>query len=220
MPEPVLAQTSQSLHSIRQAAGRYARKRAKYLLPKAKITVKIAHLDPRLRFEQCARPLQPSTPSGSSRLGHTVIDLRCTGPHPWQLYVPVTVIAEMSVLVAAHPLQRGDHIKKGMLTYAERNLAQLPYGYFVHPKTVIGRVLSRNLLSGAVVTPAALHSPLLVQRGQVVTLSAGTSAFTVTTQGVALQGGSLGALVRVRNTRSNQVVQGKVIGSGRVRING
>lgn len=211
----------QSIISIRKAAAHYALMRAKHLLPAAKLTAHADHLDPHLQLSRCDHPLQISVPAGSSKLGHTVINVRCTGNHrAWQLYVPVTVSAQMSVLVAARPLDHGVHIKADMLSHAIRNVAQLPYGYFSHARTIIGQVLSRNLVPGAVITPAVLHSPLLVQRGQVVTLSAGTAAFSVTTQGVALQGGAHGALVRVRNNRSHRVVQGIVTGSGQVRITG
>lgn len=219
-PSPSMAQQFQTLDSIRKAAADYALAAAKQTLPSARLQVRAATLDTRLRLPRCDHPLKSSAPSGSRQVGHTVVAVRCSGPHAWKLYVPVEVKARIKVLVAAQPLMRGAQVDAGMLSTAERDVAQLPYGYFRRRSAVLGQVLRRNLAPGEALTPGVLRPPLLVRRGQVVTLTAGAQGFSVSTQGVALQDGARGALVRVRNSRSKRVVQGVVTGSGQVRVQG
>lgn len=220
IPGMSAAQQFQSLASIRKAAADYALGAARQAMPSARLKVNAAALDARLRLPSCDRPLSPSAPSGSRHVGHTVVSVRCSGTHPWKLYVPVEVTARLDVLVAAQPLTRGAQLDAGMLSKAERDVARLPYGYFTRRKAVLGEVLRRNLSAGDVLTPGVMHPPLLVRRGQVVTLTAGAQGFSVSTQGVALQDGARGALVRVRNSRSKRVVQGVVTGSGQVAVQG
>lgn len=222
LPSPAMAQAQefQPLASIRKAAMDYALAAAKRAMPDARLAVRAASLDSRLRLTLCRHPLQSSAPSSGREVGNTVVSVRCAGPRPWKLYVPVEVEARLQVLVAAQPLERGVQVKAGMLSRAERDVAQLPYGYFTNQRPVLGQVLQRNLSPGKVLTPGMLSPPLLVRRGQVVTLAAGADGFSVTTQGVALQDGARGALVRVRNSRSKRVVQGVVTGSGQVQVPG
>jgi flagellar basal body P-ring formation protein FlgA len=219
-PSTTFAEQFQTLASIRKIAADYARGEARQAMPAARLEVRSATLDSRLRLPLCQRPLMPSMPSGSSKVGHTVVSVRCIGAHSWKLYVPVDVKARLKVLIAAQPLERGAQVSGAMLSMAERNVARLPYGYFTHRNAVLGQVLRRNLSAGEVLTPGMLHPPLLVRRGQVVTLTAGAEGFSVSTQGVALQSGERGALVRVRNSRSKRVVQGVVTGSGQVSVQG
>lgn len=217
---PAAAVDFESPATIRQAVAGYALAAAKHTLPGARLSVRAASLDARLRLPVCGQPLQISASSANRRVGNTVVSVRCPGPHPWKLYVPVKVSARLSVLVAAQPLVRGAQITAAMLSRAERDVARLPYGYFTRSSAVIGQVLKRNLEVGAPLTPGVLRAPWLVRRGQVVTLTAGAEGFSVTTQGVALQDGARGSLVRVRNSRSKRVVQGVVTGSGKVRVDG
>lgn len=220
LPAPAQAQAFQSLPSIRKAAAGFALARARVAMPSAHLRVHAVRLDSRLRLARCALPLQTSASSGSRRAANVLVIVRCPGPHPWKLYVPVTIRARLRVLVAAQSLSRGMQVQAGMLGRADRDVSKLPYGYFVRAGKVEGQVLRRNVAPGTVLTPEMLRPPLLVRRGQIVTISAGSGGFSVTTQGVALQSGARGALVRVRNTRSNRVLQGVVTASGQVHIGG
>ena len=57
-----------------------------------------------------------------------------------------------------------------------------------------------------------------VRRGAPVTLYAGTTAFRVTTAGVALADAPLGAWVRVRNAATGRELEGKVVGEAQVML--
>ena len=60
---------------------------------------------------------------------------------------------------------------------------------------------------------------VLVRRGQIVTLVAGGGPVEIRTTGKALADGAAGERVRVRNERSNRIVEGVVAEDGTVRVN-
>ncbi len=208
----------ESLAAIRQAAGRFAISRLESVLPDAKPSVKVGQLDTRLKLAACGQKLRLSAPAGSANVGNTVVAVVCPGPVAWKLYVPVRVAARQRVVIAARSLKRGVHLGRADLSMASRNLARLSYGYYTRPDEVIGQVLTRNLIQGRVITPTSLRPPLLVKRGQVVTIKVQEGELSVTAQGEALQNGAQGSLVRVRNVESKRIVQGIVIGFGVVEV--
>ncbi|APZ43033.1 flagellar basal body P-ring formation chaperone FlgA [Acidihalobacter ferrooxydans] len=223
LPQPMLtAQAARSIESpeaLRQAAVDYALGQAKRRLPEARLSAKAAPLDSRLRMTACKTPLKTQSAAGAARVGNTVVAVQCMSPR-WKLYVPVRVDAYIEVVVAARPLLRGTHVAGGQLTHAERNAASLPYGYFTQASEVVGQVLTRNLAPGAVLTPQGLRPPMLVKRGQIVSVTAGSGGLSVSTHGEALQNGARGALIRVRNLQSNRIVQGRVTSVGTVHVGG
>ena len=67
--------------------------------------------------------------------------------------------------------------------------------------------------------PSPSHrAPALIKRGTPVTISAGTPAFQVLAEGIALADGALGAMVRVRNLGTGKEVAGTVVGAGQVAL--
>lgn len=61
-----------------------------------------------------------------------------------------------------------------------------------------------------------LSSPVLVKRGDAVTMVARRDGIEVSMAGEAMDAGGKGAMVRVRNVASGQVVRMRVSGSGTV----
>ncbi|MEY4377650.1 MAG: Chaperone for flagella basal body P-ring formation [Pseudomonadota bacterium] len=62
------------------------------------------------------------------------------------------------------------------------------------------------------------RQPPAVRRNAPVTLTAGTPAFRVVTDGIALADGAMGAWVRVRNSTSGRELEGRVTGEGEVSL--
>jgi len=76
---------------------------------------------------------------------------------------------------------------------------------------LLGRSTLRHALpAGAVLHTDDLLADFLVRQGQRVTLVASLGGVRVRAQGVALQAGRYGALIRVQNPSSSKVVQGTV----------
>ncbi|WP_052064575.1 flagellar basal body P-ring formation chaperone FlgA [Acidihalobacter prosperus] len=205
---------------ILAAAKSYALAEAKLSLTGAKIQVSASPIDSRLTLPACVQGLNAFKPSGGRMIGNAVVGIRCDGPHPWTLYVPVRISARLAVVVATRPLSRGAQLSASELGLAEHDLSGLAYGYLTAKSQAVGRMLTRSVSAGQVVQPGMLAQPLLVHRGQTVTIVSAAAGIEVTSQGVALASGSRGQLVKVRNSESQRIVQGVVSGPGRIRIDG
>ncbi|AOU98441.1 flagella basal body P-ring formation protein FlgA [Acidihalobacter yilgarnensis] len=205
---------------ILDAAESFALAEAKQGLPRAKLHISASPLDARLALPACTQGLNAFKPSGGRVIGNAVIGVRCAGPHPWTLYVPVQVSARLAVVVAVRPLVRGTQLMASELALADRDLSNLAYGYLTGKTQAVGQVLTRDVMAGQVVLPAMLSPPILVRRGQMVTVMSGGSGIEVTTEGVALASGSRGQAIKVRNSHSQRIIEGVVSGPGKVTVGG
>lgn len=181
-------------------------------------TVEVGPLDPRLRVPECGAPLDTFFPAGSQAAGNTTVGVRCRGPHPWLLYIPVTVRVMADVVVAARPLPMNTVISGTDVKVARRDLSRLTAGYFTRADEVAGKVVNRPVSLGTALTPLVLAAQTLVKRGQEVTILAKTGTMEVRMTGRALSDGAAGDTVRVRNLSSKRIVEGTVTAAGVVQV--
>ncbi|HZT50560.1 MAG TPA: flagellar basal body P-ring formation chaperone FlgA [Stellaceae bacterium] len=81
---------------------------------------------------------------------------------------------------------------------------------------LLGRTPRRQLSAGTPVRLADVQRPILVHKGDLVTMVLDTGTMQLTAQGKALDDGARDALVRVANTKSSRVVDAAVTGPGTV----
>lgn len=208
------ADGTQPLDSLQHAAEAFVR--AHVAPAGGRVVVRAATLDPRLRLAACTAPLQAELPGDRIAGTRASVAVHCPGPSAWRLFVPVEVHVYREVLVGTRALARGETVAAADVRAEERDVAQLGYGYLTDPAALAGRQLLRPLRAGAVLSPVALAAPTLVRRGDQVTLLAGAGALAVRSSGTALENGSEGAQVRVRNAGSGRIVQGVVQAAGTV----
>ncbi|WP_161966024.1 flagellar basal body P-ring formation chaperone FlgA [Steroidobacter cummioxidans] len=206
----------QSLDSIQAAAEQFVRSSLPEKSPKHFITA--GNLDPRLRLDQCASPLEAFSQGTGLNTGRMTIGVRCPSAAPWTIYVPVTVEAEVSVLVLRRPLARRSRVE---LADVEPQVRRMPgrASIFVNDvATLQGHRLKRSLPVGTALTVDMLQPDVLVRRGQQVTLIAANGSVQIRAQGQALTEGAVDERVRVQNVSSLKVVEGVVESDGVVRV--
>ena len=210
------AQDIQPLDSIRDVARDHV---VETMLPAGQRNdVTIGRLDPRLRLRRCDAPLEAFRNHSGRQGARSTIGVRCTGSTPWTIYVSARIDSYMDVYVLNRSLARGERIQESDLDLVETNVGNLAHGYITDPTRAVGMEVRRAARGGEVLTPALLAPPELVRRGETVTVLASTGAAEITMQGEALDSGAKGDRIRVRNARSQRVVEGEIIGSNRVRI--
>ena len=180
--------------------------------------VVMGRLDPRLRLAACGGKLEAFQPPGAQVMGNTTAGVRCPTPAGWTLYVSARVMVLGHVLVTTQPLARGEVLTEHHVRLVERDLASLPRGYFDAPQPVLGQQTKRHLAADTVLNPLMIESPLLVRRGEQVTLITGNHGFSVRSQGQALANGSSGEVIRIRSNGSKRIVEGRVHGPGVVKM--
>ncbi len=180
--------------------------------------IRLGQLDPRLRLKACHVPLESFTPPGSRMLGNTTVGVRCPETGGWSIYVSARIDVFGPVLVARQPLVRGTVAQASDFERVERNLANLPYGYYTDPEAVIGMIAKRPISIAAVVTPQMLQAPKLVRRGDRVVVIAESGSLKIRSSGKALGDGKSGDLIRVEAAGSRRIVDGIVVSRGVVKV--
>ncbi len=180
--------------------------------------VKLDQLDPRLKVKACRAPLDAFLPPGGRVMGNTTVGVRCPDQGGWSIYVPARIDVFGPVLVARQPLARGTRIEAADLELVERNLSNLPYGYYTDPQSVTGQLAKRTIAMSTVLTPPMLQEPNLVKRGERVTVIAESGALKIRTSGKALSDAKSGELVRVRTEGSQRIVDGTVVSPGVIKV--
>lgn len=201
---------------IRLAAERYVAS----LAPAGTIVHATAgHLDERLTLAPCAGELTPFLSAGAAVKARTTVGVRCPGQGGWSIYVPVTVESEAPLVVAKRSLSRGEVPSPADLDLVSRRVAGFPTQYLSRASDIAGRRLRRPVAAGEPIADDALAAPILVERGQRVTVMASIAGIAVRANAVALAAGGFGDRVRVRNVASGKVIEGSIQADGTVATN-
>jgi flagella basal body P-ring formation protein FlgA len=122
------------------------------------------------------------------------------------------------VPVLTRHVRRGEILRARDVALRAIDQSQVPANAITQRDEVVGQAARRTLPSGTPVRDGDLEAPTLVRRGALVTMEISTRVMRLTARGKALDNGTLGETVRIRNIQSKRVVQGTVVGLDRVRI--
>ena len=168
----------------------------------------IGPLQPHLQLQRCAGPVKPVIGSARHMQDRVTVELRCAGPSPWHLYVPVRVIGTTPVAIAAHAIVVGSVLTAADFKVEQHDMSELPLGYFDDPAVAVGLTAARPISGGAIITNQQLVASKAVQRGQAVTLLADAGGMSVRMAGRAMSDGLVNQRVKVQNLSSGKIVEG------------
>jgi flagellar basal body P-ring formation protein FlgA len=184
---------------------------------RARVSVEVGKLDPRLRLAPCRR-IEPQLPSHGSLWGRTRVGLRCVdGERPWQVWLPVEVKVLAPALVPVRALAAGTVLAAGDLKTAEVDWAAESQVPMSRAEDLIGRTLGRALQPGQAVRTGDLRQRQWFAAGDTVQVRARGDGFVVGGEGQALGHGVEGQSVRVR-TESGRVLTGLPVGERQVEV--
>lgn len=125
---------------------------------------------------------------------------------------PVTgrLIPVTSVPVLKAQLQKGALITAEDLDYVDVRNSDLSANVLVSADQLIGMSPRRGLAALKPIASSDVSSPVVVKKGEIVTMVLKNSEMTLTTQGKALESGAVGETVRIINPSSGQSVEGVV----------
>ncbi len=185
----------------------------------ARVEIKMGRLDPRLRLTQCQKPLTASLAAGSRFAGKTTVHISCSGSAPWTVFLSAHISLYANVIKTAQPLRRGHILQKSDLIMSEEDLGRLKYGFFTAPQHLTGKQLTRRLAQNSIIKANYIKAPTLVKRGELVSIIAENSGYSVKMTGTAMMDGARGDRIRVKNLSSKRIIEGIVKKSGVVSIN-
>ena len=181
-----------------------------------RIEVRAGALDSRLQLADCGR-MQFSADLSPIK-SRVNVRVSCGGTQPWGLYVPATVSIYQPVVVAARNLSRGDTVEATDVTLDLRNILAPGTPALQEAADAIGKKVRRTIAQDIEITGNLLEEPILVRRGDNVKLTSWSGPISVRTEVKALGNGREGERIRVKNPRSDKVVQAIVSGPGEVMV--
>lgn len=127
--------------------------------------------------------------------------------------------ATVPVPVPAVALYPGDTISAGMLITRELPLAALDKGGLAgHAEALVGKTVRRALAAGQPVPLNALTETLLVTKGVATRIQLRDGGLAISGYAMPLESAAAGAVVRLKNMETGQIVVGEVEADGTVRI--
>ena len=140
---------------------------------------------------------------------------RCQDTPGWRYDYVVRARVSAMVAIAAAPVAANEALTDTQVTIERRDISNIA-DPISNPADAVGQMSRRMLRPGDILRSGQLSSPVLVKRGDAVTMVARRDGIEVSMAGEALDAGGKGAVVRVRNAGSGQVVRMRVAGPGTV----
>lgn len=182
------------------------------------VKVDIQPLDPRLRLADCSDQLQLEHRPRNRTVGRLTFKISCESPDSWTVHVPVTIQAFDNIVVSDLPIAKGTHLSSGDLRMELRDISRLHGGYFRSLDELDGFVAKRPIQAEQVMTPALVDPAKMINRGEKVVIIAEGPGLSIRATGFAMEDGAFGELVRVKNTSTNKVVEGRITEPGVVKV--
>jgi len=152
-------------------------------------------------------------------LGRNSVQVRCANRSSWSLMLNADIEVWRDVVVLRDHISRGEAVESSRLALQQRDIGKLQRGYYTSFKQVIGNVSKRSLKAGTAISPSMISLPIIVQRGQAITLRVERPGFAVDMKGLALKKGRQGDTIKVKNSSSNRVLFGTIIHADLVLVN-
>jgi flagella basal body P-ring formation protein FlgA len=124
----------------------------------------------------------------------------------------------LQIPVLNRSVGRGETIAASDIAYVKLPEADLRAAVLKDPGLIVGMTARQMLRPNQPLSSNELQKPLSVTSGALVTMTLTHGAMTLTAQGRALDQGSLGDVIRVTNTHSNQTIEATIIGPNQVRV--
>lgn len=178
------------------------------------LEVSAANIDSRIFATDCPTGLKTSSSSSNPSASNITVLVECPD-EDWRTYVPVRLTRTGPQVVLTTTLSRGQLISPQDVTVSMVDLQRFRRQGFSSIEAVVGAKTKKNLHSGEILEDRDI---CVVCRSETVTIKATRSGMTITTKGVALTDGSLGEQIRVKNSKSNRIIEGRVTGISEVTV--
>ncbi len=181
-----------------------------------KVEVRVGNLDSRLRLTKCSQDLNLNLKDSSKTGGNINVQVICSGGSTWTILVPAQAKVYRTVAVAGRNLQRGDLVSAADLSSEIKDVGDLRLGFALTPEAIIGKEIKFAVNKGEAFRNSALDAPLVIKRGDTVSMESSAGGISVKTSATAVSDGRIGQQIRVKNNQSARIVSAKVVEAGKV----
>lgn len=182
------------------------------------LEVKISNTNNQLNLAQCQQPIRVSLPAGTSSQQISTLEMTCAGDQAWHVYVPIDMKILTKVVIAKQTIPAKEIISEDMLDFAQYDKNSLFSGYYKQTKDLVGQTPSSTIVAGTVLNRKNVQPPILINRGQIVSIVSKRGTIMVKASGVAKSSGAFNDTIQVLNPSSKRLVEGVVVSSSTVEV--
>lgn len=135
------------------------------------------------------------------------------------LGVPVSLSLNDKVWVVTQPIQRDDAISGANVQIADRDISKYASTAARSTSELMNTRVKKTFGTGDILDLRFVQKDPIVIRNSLVAIVFQSSTVTVSITGEAMEDGSMGDIVRVRNKKFNKEYSGKIIDQGVVLVN-
>ena len=180
--------------------------------------IAIQNLDQRLKLKKCPLPLEIQLVTEQIKTGKNTLKISCTSITPWRIFISSYIKLFTHVIVTTQPLAKGHKIKESDLMLLRSDITSLRSSYFSRKQGITNHITKRRLNRGTIISPKHLTKPILIKKGDTVSIIAKSDGFQIHMKGIAQHNASKGELIRVKNSTSKKIIQGIAVNSQTVRV--
>lgn len=136
------------------------------------------------------------------------------------LAAPALADTGIRIVVPMRDIARGQVIGESDLGYLTIASSNFMSGMATSPKALEGMQARRILHAGESIRSDDVRAPILVTKGQTVTMSFDAPGITLSAMGRAMSEGGMGESITVQNPASYRMVTATITGAGNVRVTG
>jgi len=147
-----------------------------------------------------------------------MIEAPAGAPEPVRLSVAGTVHDVVDIPTLAHPMGHGEVISARDLTFVHMRADKVRRDVIRDADQIIGLTPRNTMRTGQTLALSDLERPQAVARNALVTVVLKQGAMTLSIEARANEAGAVGDIIKVTNTRSNQVIPTRVEGPNLVSV--
>ncbi|MEW4982913.1 MAG: flagellar basal body P-ring formation chaperone FlgA [Cycloclasticus sp.] len=182
-------------------------------------SIKIHHIDHRIKLKKCTSAIDINLTQAHVKPGKNTLNIQCSSPVPWRVFMTANVTIFSYALVSKHPLNKGHLIQKSDLALKKIVITGRRTAYLNDTKQAINHVLKRRVNRGDIISVNNLAKQTLIKKGDTISIIAKNNGFQISMKGIALMAGSKGDKIKVKNIKTKKTIQGIVFDTQTVRVN-
>lgn len=132
----------------------------------------------------------------------------------------LTLTAEVNIIknvvVTTTSIRQGEELTSAQLTLAPHPVPPSDHKVLTNLALAVGRMATRPIRSGTVLTTRMVKAPTLVKRGDGVRIRYTLRGLVITATGIAGERGGMGDFIKVKNSRSGKRITCRIIGERNV----
>lgn len=171
--------------------------------------------DTRLSLQECQAPKLKL--HGAQEIRSRVL-VRAECSETFVLHLAAVIEIKKLAVVSSIAISRKSLLTADQLETEPVNILANNRGFLTSISEATGKILTRSVRSGALLTAGMLKTPDLVSRGDSVVIVANRGDLSVRMPGVAMATGGMNEQINVRNESSDRVVKGWIKGPGEVHV--